>query len=104
MLAGATLGGTDLENLANPRPSGAQRAQPGDGGDLVTGSGDAEVDRVEGVVHVDTLFDQRTHILDRSREQPGDLMHITGTGVVVDRAVHDESAGLAVAGQPLHPL
>ena len=103
-LTGAALVLVHAEDLADPRPARAERAQPGDGEELVVGGGDAELDRPEGLVDVDALLDECTHVLGAGGQRPGELGHVAGAGIVVDRRVDGDRIAVRVGGGAPDPF
>ena len=60
------------------------------------GGGHPEVDGVERLLGGQSLLHESADILDAGGDGPGELMHVAGTSVVVDRGVNDEGAGVLV--------
>ncbi|GAE78568.1 hypothetical protein JCM18920_75 [Cutibacterium acnes JCM 18920] len=68
------------------------------------GSRDAEVDGIEGLLSCQPLLNESSDVLDSGRDGPREFVHVASTGVVVDRGVNDEGAGVLVVLGLLDPL
>ena len=105
MLASAAPITRDADDLADASPEPAQRAQAGDGKELVRGRRHAEFELGEGVRGTDAGVFQVTEVGDARRDRETQLIDVRGPGVVVGQHVDGERPharkGLQGRGHPL---
>ena len=86
---GSDQGGRRREpaSLLDARPELAQRAQLGDGQELIGIGGEAEIDHAAGGIEGDPAGFQRTQIFHSRCQHVGELLRLRAAGIVDDAAV-----------------